>query len=231
MGPVAKRLIEYAEVTAIAILLAFFLRTFVVQAFKIPTGSMEDTLLRGDHILVNKMIYHHDGLGPFRHLLPVRKPKRYDVLVFKYPKKLKLDYIKRMVGLPGDSIVVRRKELYVNGKRARSDFVKHASPWILPRIRGCRDYFGPLKVPPHSYFMMGDNRDNSLDSRYWGCLPEGLIKGKAFIIYWSWTPLKSCFAGEEERIKMPRTLPELIWFNITHFGQRLRWRRFLNIIR
>ncbi|MCD6326495.1 signal peptidase I [bacterium] len=230
MGPVAKRLIEYVEVMAIAILLAFFLRTFVVQAFKIPTGSMESTLLRGDHILVNRMIYETDGLGPLAKILPVRAPERFDIPVFKNPTNMKLDYIKRMVGLPGDKIEQVAKRLSINGEEAVYDWEQHLSPWVIPRQRDKRDFFGPIDVPDNCYFMMGDNRDNSLDSRYWGTLDEKLLKGKAFMIYYSWSPFEAFFEGKSESQK-PHSLPELIWFNITHINERLRVSRLLNIIR
>jgi len=230
MGPIAQRLLEYIEVGAIAILLAFFLRTFVVEAFMIPTGSMEDTLLRGDHILVNRMIYNTKGLGPLEKILPVREPERHDVMVFKNPQNMKLDYIKRMVGMPEDTVSCRSKLLSINGKEASYSFERHASPWVIPRQRNVRDNFGPIKVPRDNYFMMGDNRDNSLDSRYWGTLDGRLIKGQAFLVYFSWAPFKDVFEnkGYAER---PHSLAELLWFNITHLGDRLRFQRFLQLIR
>ena len=230
MGPLARRIIEYTEVTAIAILLAFFLRTFVVQAFVIPTGSMEDTLLRGDHILVNRMVFSDDGLGPLRSVLPVSQPERYDIAVFKNPTNLKLDYIKRMIGLPGDTIDCRDKMVSINGTEAVWGFERHADPRIFPRQFSVRDSFGPIKVGEDRYFMMGDNRDNSLDSRFWGALNGDLIKGKAFMIYWSWTPLEVALE-KMEGVAAPNSLAELIWFNITHLGDRLRMERFLKLVR
>ena len=230
MGPVARRVTEYLEVGAIAILLAFFLRTFVVEAFMIPTGSMENTLLRGDHILVNRMIYNTKGLGPLAKVLPVREPKRRDIMVFKNPRNMKLDYIKRMMGMPGDVISCRRKRLSINGKEAVYSFERHSSPWVIPRERNVRDNFGPIKVPPGHYFMMGDNRDNSLDSRYWGTLDRRLIKGQAFLVYFSWMPFKETFENKSYA-ERPHSLAELLWFNITHLGDRLRIHRFLQLIR
>ena len=230
MGPLAQRLVEYVEVAAIAILLAFFLRTFVVQAFMIPTGSMENTLLRGDHILVNRMIYNAEGLGPLKWILPVREPERLDIMVFKNPTKLKQDYIKRMVAMPGATVACESKRLSVNGVEAVYDFERHASPWVIPRDRNQRDFFGPLRVPDGHYFMMGDNRDNSLDSRFWGPLDADLVKGRAFLIYFSWTPFKVAFENKSDSEK-PHSLAELVWFNITHLGERLRLGRMLDIVR
>ena len=176
---------EYAEAAAIAVLLALFIRTFVVQAFKIPSGSMEPTLLVGDHILVNKFIY---GIKiPFIRstLVPISEPSRGDVIVFIYPVDKSKDFIKRVIGLPGDTIRIEGKKIFINGKlyddkhgfyRASS---RGGNPGNLPG-------FGPVTVPPKSYFVMGDNRDQSWDSRSWGYVPEESIKGKALIIYWSW---------------------------------------------
>lgn len=229
MGPIAQRLIEYIEVGAIAILLAFFLRTFVVQAFMIPTGSMENTLLRGDHILVNRMIYNTEGLGPLKCILPVRDPERLDIMVFKNPTKLKQDYIKRMVAMPGDTISYDSKRLSINGVEAVQDFEQHGSPWMIPRDKDKRDFFGPLEVPERHYFMMGDNRDNSLDSRYWGTLDADLVKGRAFLIYFSWKPFEVAFQDGRSP-ETPNSLAELVWFNVTHLGNRLRLGRMLHII-
>ncbi len=230
MGPVAQRLVEYVEVAAIAILLAFFLRTFVVQAFMIPTGSMENTLLRGDHILVNRMIYSSEGLGPLEWILPVREPERLDIMVFKNPTRLKQDYIKRMVAMPGDAVAYEAKRLSLNGVEAVHGFERHGSPWVIPRDRDKRDFFGPLDVPEGHYFMMGDNRDNSKDSRYWGPLDADLVKGRAFLVYFSWTPSSVAFQ-DKSLAERPHSLAESVWFNITHLGDRLRLGRVLSIIR
>lgn len=165
---------EYAEAIVIAVVLALFIRTFVVQAFKIPSGSMMPTLLIGDHILVNKFIYRFTN------------PARDDIIVFKYPKDESKDFIKRVIGLPGETLEIRRKVVYINGKPLDEPFVIHEDPTYLPRQTSPRDEFGPVTVPPHDYFVMGDNRDNSDDSRFWGLLSDKLILGKAFLIYWSW---------------------------------------------
>ena len=170
---------EYAEAIAIAVVLALFIRTFVVQAFKIPSGSMKPTLLVGDHILVNKFIY---GIKiPFidKNIIKLGKPKRGDVVVFKYPLDTKKDYIKRVIGLPGDKVELANKQLRINGKVMDDP---HASYSVYGNLRN----FGPIIVPAHHLFVMGDNRDESSDSRVWGFVPYAYLKGKAFLIYWSW---------------------------------------------
>jgi signal peptidase I len=170
---------EYVEAIVIAVILALFIRTFVVQAFKIPSGSMKPTLLVGDHILVNKFIY---GIKiPFtdKTIINLGKPKREDVVVFKYPLDTKKDYIKRVIGLPGDKIELANKQLHINGKVIDDP---HASYSVYGNLRN----FGPITVPAHHLFVMGDNRDESSDSRVWGFVPYAYLKGKAFLIYWSW---------------------------------------------
>jgi signal peptidase I len=170
---------EYVEAIVIAVILALFIRTFVVQAFKIPSGSMKPTLLVGDHILVNKFIY---GIKiPFtdKTLIHLGKPKREDVVVFKYPLDTHKDYIKRVIGLPGDKIELANKQLRINGKIVDDP---HASYSVYGNLRN----FGPITVPTHHLFVMGDNRDESSDSRVWGFVPYAYLRGKAFLIYWSW---------------------------------------------
>jgi len=177
---------EYVESLAIAIVLALAIRSQVVQAFKIPSGSMLQTLQIGDHILVNKFIY---GIRlPFTDvtLIPVRAPKRRDVIVFRFPKDESKDFIKRVVGIPGDVIQVRNKALYVNGALQEEPYAIHDPRDAFPHSMPNRDNFGPVTVPADSYFVMGDNRDHSLDSRFWGFVDHPKIRGKAFLIYWSW---------------------------------------------
>ncbi len=174
---------ENFEAILIAVVLALLIRTFVVQAFKIPSGSMLETLQIGDHILVNKFIF--GTRIPFTNmkLLPVRKPERGDIIVFKYPVDEKRDFIKRVIGIPGDVIEIRNKVVYVNGAELQDVYVIYRDENIIP---GQRDNFGPATVPDDSYFMMGDNRDGSFDSRFWGYVKEEEVLGKALIIYWSW---------------------------------------------
>jgi len=177
---------EYAEAIAIALVLALFIRTFVVQAFKIPSGSMIPTLLVGDHILVNKFIYGIRNPFTGKVLIPIEDVHRKDVIVFKYPVNPDQDFIKRVIGLPGDTILIKDKKVYVNGEPFVVKNAIFQNPVILPGQQQPRDNLGPITVPPHSYFVMGDNRDNSYDSRFWGYVPGNNIKGKAIIIYWSW---------------------------------------------
>jgi signal peptidase I len=181
---------EYAEAIAIAILLALVIRTVVVQAFTIPSGSMMDTLLVGDYILVNKFLYGPAVPLTDSHLPGIRTPRRGDIIVFKYPQDEKRDFIKRVIGTPGDQVQIRGHTVIVNGEPLVEPYVKETPP-AFPRgdppgycgyAYGCE----PLTVPPASYFVMGDNRDNSQDSRYWGFVKREKIKGKAFVIYWSW---------------------------------------------
>ena len=177
---------EYAESIIWALVLAFIIRSCVVQAFKIPSGSMEDTLVVGDHLLANKFIY---GIKlPFTdaRILKLRDPVRGDVIVFQYPEDRSKDFIKRVVGVPGDEIAVRNKQVFVNGVPYRNPHEVHKDAQLLTREQSPRDNFGPVRVPAHSYFMMGDNRDRSYDSRFWGFITDSDIRGKAFIKYWSW---------------------------------------------
>ena len=167
-------------------LLALFIRTFIVQAFKIPSGSMKETLQIGDHILVNKFIY---GVRiPFTGitLIPGKKPRRGDILVFRPPHDPKKDFIKRVVGVPGDIISIRDKQVFVNGVPEKMPYAIHVDRYIDPGQSEPRDNMKPKKVPADSIFVMGDNRDHSYDSRYWGTVKFAKIKGKAFMIYWSW---------------------------------------------
>jgi len=177
---------EYFEAICIAILLALFIRTFVVQAFKIPSGSMLPTLLIGDHLLVNKFIY---GIRvPFsgKQLIPITSPDKGDVVVFKFPKDRSIDYIKRVVGTPGDTVEIKDKQVYVNGVLAVEPHAHISTPAILSSSASPRDNFGPILVPEDRIFVMGDNRDNSYDSRFWGFVDQKDVLGKAFILYWSW---------------------------------------------
>jgi signal peptidase I len=179
---------EYAESLLIAFVLALFVRTFVFQAFKIPTGSMEPNLLIGDHLIVNKMIFAPTVSGVERALLPGRSISRGDVVVFKYPEDPERDFIKRVIGLPGDRVEVRQKRVFVNDKPLREPYAHYADgpPGTGPvRSDDVREAYGPVTVPQGQYFMMGDNRDNSQDSRFWGYLPHHYVKGQALFIYFS----------------------------------------------
>ena len=177
---------EYAESIIIAILLALVIRTFIVQAFKIPSGSMEDTLLIGDHLLVNKFIYGSKIPFTDKRVLKIRDPRQGDVIVFEYPEDPSKDFIKRVVGLPGDVVEVKAKRGYVNGKIYDNPHEVHKENEIIPPEANPRDFKAPITVPPNNYFVMGDNRDRSYDSRFWGTVSNEKIKGLAFIKYWSW---------------------------------------------
>ncbi|MBW2502878.1 MAG: signal peptidase I [Deltaproteobacteria bacterium] len=177
---------EYAEAILIALLLALFIRTFVVQAFKIPSGSMMNTLLIGDHILVNKFIYGVKNPFTGTTWIPFKNPQRKDVIVFKYPVNPKQDYIKRVVGVPGDTIEIRDKKLYVNGELQNEEYAIYLDSRVIPGSVQKRDNMDPITVPEQSLFVMGDNRDNSYDSRFWNFVDFSAVKGKAFILYWSW---------------------------------------------
>jgi signal peptidase I len=177
---------EYVEPIIIAILIALFIRTFIVQAFKIPSGSMEPTLQVGDHLLVNKFIY---GIKiPFMDTkyFQFRKPQRGDIVVFIYPKDRSKDFIKRVVGTEGEKIEIVRNKIYINDQLIDDPWGHYdergpAAKYLQPMER-----FGPVVVPEGSFFVLGDNRDNSQDSRFWGYVNFNEVKGKAFIIYFSW---------------------------------------------
>ncbi len=173
---------EYAEALLVALVLAIVIRTFVVQAFKIPSESMLETLQVGDHLLVNKFLYGVKWPFTNTYIVKGADPQRGDIIVFEYPNNPILDYIKRIVGVPGDVIEVRNKQLYRNGQPVKEAYIRNIEP---NRIEPTRDNFGPVTVPADKYFVMGDNRDNSQDSRFWGFVDRSAIRGKAWRIYWS----------------------------------------------
>ncbi|MBI4636926.1 MAG: signal peptidase I [Candidatus Rokubacteria bacterium] len=181
---------EYVEAIGIAILLALVIRTLVVQAFTIPSGSMMNTLVVGDYILVNKFLYGPEVPFTDRRVPGIRLPQRGDIIVFKYPQDEKRDFIKRIVAVPGDRVLIRGQRVHVNGNPLDEPYVKFTSAsWSQSANASyCGYAYGcePTIVPADSYFVMGDNRDNSQDSRYWGFVKREKIKGKAFLIYWSW---------------------------------------------
>jgi signal peptidase I len=169
-----------------AVCLFLLTRAFVVQAFEIPSGSMMNTLLIGDYILVNKLLY---GPGvPFTdwHLPGLKDPDRGDVIVFRYPGDETRDFIKRVVAVGGDTVQVEEDRVYVNGRPVDEPYVRRG--WPSGVLQGCPYVYGcrPTVVPRGSYFVLGDNRDNSQDSRYWGFVTRGEVVGKAFVVYWSW---------------------------------------------
>lgn len=177
---------EYVESIIIAILIAVFIRTFIICAYKIPSRSMVQTLLVGDHILVNKFIYGVKIPLLRRTIIPVREPKRGEIVVFIYPNDRSKDFIKRVIGVGGDKIEIVNKKIFINGKEYKDSFGIYSDNIIYPATMQPRDNFGPIIVPKDSIFVMGDNRDESLDSRFWGFVNLKDVEGKAFIIYWSW---------------------------------------------
>jgi len=217
---------EYFESIVIAVILALFIRTFVVQAFKIPTGSMENNLLIGDHLLVNKFVFGPTATGLERALLPIGTIKRRDIIVFKYPEEPDRDFIKRVIGLPGETVEVREKKVYINGTALDEPYVHFLAPPAtnseLHEVTSfdVRERFGPVTVPADQYFMMGDNRDNSADSRYWGFLRRDYIKGKAMVIYWSYQAEREDYQDESAGA----TAKGLVSV-FAHFFTRTRWDR------
>ncbi|SDK56750.1 signal peptidase I [Maridesulfovibrio ferrireducens] len=174
---------EYIEALFIALLLALFIRTFIVQAFKIPSGSMLQTLQIGDHLLVNKFTYGVKIPFTSKVVIEMGDPEYKDIIVFKYPGDTSKDYIKRVIGVPGDTVEIKNKKVFVNGNplvEPYTQFIDNA------HVSTLRDNMPPRQIPAGEYFVMGDNRDGSNDSRFWGNVPRDNILGKAWIIYWSW---------------------------------------------
>jgi signal peptidase I len=222
---------EYFESIVIAVILALFIRTFVVQAFKIPTGSMEENLLIGDHLLVNKFVYGPSASRIERTLLPMGTISRGEVIVFKFPEQPDRDFIKRVVGLPGETVEMREKKVYINGKALNEPYVHFLqqpggqSEFSEVTSFDVRERYGPVTVPPDHYFVMGDNRDNSQDSRYWGFLPRELVKGKALFIYWSYESGREDYQDESAGA----TVKGLVSV-FAHFFTRTRWDRMFHQI-
>ena len=219
---------EYAESIVIAVILALFVRTWVVQAFKIPTGSMENNLLIGDHLLVNKFVFGPTASSIDRALLPIRDVRRGDVIVFKYPDEPERDFIKRVIGLPGETVELRAKKVYIDGQPLDEPYVH----FLLPASEAqeitsfdVRERYGPVKVPDRQYFVMGDNRDNSQDSRYWGFLPAHYVKGRALMIYWSYESGREDYLDEGVGATAKRLLSV-----VTHFFTKTRWERLFHPI-
>lgn len=213
---------EYAEAILVAVIFALFARTFLFQAFQVPTASMEKNILVGDHLIVNKFIFapHRDGL--LARVLPYRRVRRGDVLVFKFPEDPRRDFIKRTVALPGETVEIRDKTVFIEGARLDEPTVEHSDERVwpddpaLPDSYRRRDQSRPFTVPPASYFALGDNRDNSYDSRFWGPVPAANLKGRAMFVYWSF-PLEA---------SAHRSVKELLSIALNFF-RRTRWERTL----
>lgn len=188
---------EYVEAIVMALILALLLRAYVIEAFKIPSGSMIPTLLVGDHLLVNKMVYGIDLPFVDDKVLVYRDPELGDIIVFKYPKDPGKNFIKRVIGTGGDKVEIKNKVVYINGMKVEIDNIQHSDEDVLPANMSKRDNFGPIAVPEGKVFVLGDNRDDSHDSRYWGFVDLSEIKGKAMFIYWSWN-------GDRSRPRLKR---------------------------
>ena len=226
---------EYYEALLIAIIFVNFARIFAFQAFKIPSGSMEDNLKVGDHIIVNKFVFGADGPDVLERMFPMRTIRRGDVVVFRYPDNPEQDYVKRVIGLPGETIMMRQKRVFIDGKPLDEPytFFEDDEPMptdeqadFLPDQWKLRYRFGPFKVPEGQYFTMGDNRDYSSDSRYWGTVPRRLIKGRAFMVYWSFDPVERPVSGAGQTRERLRELSSVA----RHFFTRTRWERSFFII-
>jgi signal peptidase I len=217
---------EYAEALIIAAIFLLFTNTFVVQTFYIPSGSMEETLLIGDHLFVNRFIYGATATDLERKLLPFRSPNRGDIVVFRSPENPTLDLVKRAVGVGGDRIEVIDQKLYIGGKPVDdSSFAVHKGSPLRAMGSLASDNFGPYIVPPNHYFCMGDNRDNSYDSRFWGPLPAHLLKGRALFIYWSYGGKTA--SGPESPGEKIKDLVE----TALGFFTKTRWDRTFRLIR
>ena len=220
---------EYLESVVVAVILALFIRTFVVQAFKIPTGSMQPNLLIGDHLLVNKVIYSPSAL-PLEDRILAKKPiERGHVVVFKFPEDPTRDFIKRVIGLPGETVEIKDKTVYINGQALVEPYahfeeppLRHDDPEYGLRSEGARDNWPPQVVPAGQLFVMGDNRDNSRDSRFWGFLPRDQVKGRALLVYWSYNASREEYARTGFVAWIKDTL--------SAFG-KTRWNRFFHVIR
>jgi len=226
---VKSTLREYFESICVAVILALFIRTFVVQAFKIPTGSMEQNLLIGDHLLVNKMVYSPASSTLERTLMPIRDIERGDIVVFKYPAEPERDFIKRVIGISGDTISIHNKQVYINREPLHEPYTFYLDP---PSGNGGEGYFdfrrddmAEIQIPEGRYFVMGDNRDNSHDSRFWGLLSRNLIKGRALLVYWSYDAPREEYL-EESPIERAKQLVSVV----IHFIGRTRWNRFFHVI-
>ncbi len=204
---------EYIEAFIVALLIALVVRTLVIQAFKIPSGSMENTLLVGDHIFVNKFLFGYHLPYTKGRILEFQKPKRGDIIVFEYPKDPSKDYIKRVEGLPGDTVEIRNKQLYVNGKPVVEKYVRYADGSDPDAYPPGRDNAPPVKVPPGKLFVMGDNRDRSADSRFWGFVDMDEVVGKALFIYFSvdWTR-------------------DIRWYEVWRWPAYVRWSRIGHVL-
>ena len=221
--PPRRWLFDYTQAAVVALIFALFVRTYLFQVFKIPSASMEDTLLVGDHLVVNKFSLAPLALTGERSILPLAEPKRGDIVIFRYPHDPRQDYIKRVIGLPGETLEVRDRQVYIDGKPLEEKYKIHRNP---KGLNFDQDDYPPTRIPENSLFCMGDNRDNSKDSRSWGFVPRDYVKGRAFMIWWSYDEdlgawQKTALADKASGI----------WDKITHFFTKSRWERSFQIIK
>lgn len=224
---------EYLEALLIAGVFLGFANTFVVKTFYIPSASMEDTLLIGDHLFVNRFIYGEGATGLERSLLPSREVRRGDIVIFRSPEEPEVDMVKRCIGLPGDTVEIVDKDLFINGRWVDdSDYTVHRDRQVFAERPGTppdyvrRDNFGAFTVPPGQYFCMGDNRDHSWDSRFWGTVPRHYVKGRALLIYWSFggeTP-DGTWRGWGTRLRQ-------LGNTLVNFVTETRWSRTFHLVR
>lgn len=219
------------EAIVIAMIFLNFVRIFVFQSFKIPTGSMIDNLLIGDHLFVNKFIYGAASPAPLEPVVPIRDVRRGDIVIFRFPENPALDYVKRVVGLPGETVEIRDKRVYINGAPLDEPYVSFHDPTVIPPSLSLpepfrsRDQMPPRVIPEGEYFVMGDNRDESYDSRYWGNVKRELIKGRPFLVYWSFR--SSTANGDAEgQTSILRTLGDVV----ANFYPNTRWDRMFFIV-
>jgi signal peptidase I len=215
---------EYIEPIIIAVLIALFVRSFIVQAFKIPSSSMEPTLLVGDYLLVNKFLY---GIRiPFtdKKVLSFKKPQRGDIIVFIYPKDRSKDFIKRVIGQEGEKVSIVQNKIYINDQLVEDPWGHFSDKNVWSRYLPSIEGFGPVVVPKDSLFVLGDNRDNSEDSRTWGFVEKGNLKGKVSLVLFSWAPDPNA-----PKLRSPYVLPliEIFFYNLYHIRDRVRWSRIV----
>lgn len=219
---------DYLKALIFALFIAFIIKTSIVEAYGIPSSSMEDTLLIGDLIVSNKLLY--GARVPFTsYRFPaIRKPRPGDIITFKWPGDGQTDYVKRCVAVEGQTVEVRDKVLYVDGEPIpEPQYSKHVDDRLLPPGKNPRDNFGPFVVPPGTVFAMGDNRDRSYDSRFWGPVPLELIEGKVEMIQWSIAPDET---APHIDLADLGSVPLTVWHNVTHFLGRIRWSRTVETV-
>jgi len=218
---------EYFELIAETAVFVFFVMTFVVQAFQIPTGSMEPTLLVGDFLLVNKLVYACAPTPLEAAILPRRRLARQDIVVFKYPNELSKDFVKRVIGLPGEKLEIKNKQIFINDRPLEEKYKVHNDSQIIAKTGAysyddtIRDNYGPVTVPEGHIFVMGDNRDNSADSRYWGFLPLSYVKGRPWMIYFSYKAERDAYLKTTFKDRLKK---------LVNFLPKARWGRMLKVI-